>query len=1315
MKRKMNKHLARLCLCMMLVYLLVPVLSMPAYAEKPKDLSLRWNKEYQTATVSASSSSYTEGDPCWVLQDVRISSKATEYRELGGELTYKEYGYVQAHFDIYKTGTVDITSRASQMPNILCPGDTLTINFDFDIQADISNEANEKLAISGQITRYSMLEDFEPQEFWDKKEDLEMLDMIEYWYFVSDRIEGLNYYVEAGIGNASDGEMALFHEGTDIIKDGSYLNTTYPVGQPGELLEVCVYYRYGASLSLVQEKYLYAWEGSTTQNVVVEAGNGPGETGEEIDSGIIKPGSNHDKPSDDSGRKGDDSGRKGGGVIGTVATAGIGATGVAIGAKVIKGMVGKSGGDGGKGKKKKKREEEPGNEPREERKNERKDEDENGKKNYEMRVFKEFGDTIYVGKTVNLSARIVEISASGAERTVPELTNQISISSPNYLQVGGTFPSGQYQSARVTAPEYDGAEPSSALVTFRLMAPGGSFTQHMRFNIKQADPTVVWPDLQSDASGHYLDIIAGDNATYRVRFFFYDVSEDPEKIEFGQYDHYVVTVEPADTMYTYWAVIKNRTAPMDDQRICGFEDRFYNLSDNIGFTATFKDGLKLSSFISIDRYPEGLSVAAKIENGRIPVQAYEKSDYEGGFNSPYISSSLRYSCVRRTESGVEVFRPHDEDLRYGYLQGDNGEKENNVAMKYEYEADASAFHPLKTLLEPSPGATYLMKIDVVWKEDPNNGLTLPLTFNLKPKSHMEEWQEEFVRLRKSIIAFAPDEDLPKNVERLKHLTPYNSSPNELYLMTQAIRNAYIEYWESEYDRAMDLDSRLNWWIDKLGWAKFVGDCAFSYLVYCYASASLSPAAAPYVDAITSAGKDIFASIGGRYIGAWWSGEELYLDGFVKECTEVAKTALDDCIFEMIPDNPKAFFISPSIKKVGLVVAAYMMVNFAMNLAKVRYDMDDPETQAKLDEMSYEERLEETSWSNSVYTALINSFKDMSVRMLSSIVGDRVAKYLKDPKVQKKLGNFVSNTMDSWWKAEKNVRISAFNAQRKLSEPAKKLYENKALRSEILEKMAYGLRDVKSLTNRAKSFNEFKQKMVKEIQGIPEAIVGKDVIGNVKLSNSVKLLPNSPKKAVQGGMIMEKVIGKGAGIVYDLATGQVIDCFGMMADLGNLAKADKAAAEMKEQVEAKRAEMSAKAAADELNAMIEKVTADIENAETPEAVEKAVDLFLKSFGNIDLPEDVADAEEDNEEDYAFDSTPDFKTGTDGDLYVVLKLRKPGTEEGYRIEYNLNKMFADGLENEMFAEFFKLFFGGKLPDFPEKKVSLPAEPPLPSELK
>ena len=94
---------------------------------------------------------------------------------------------------------------------------------------------------------------------------------------------------------------------------------------------------------------------------------------------------------------------------------------------------------------------------------------------------------------------------------------------------------------------------------------------------------------------------------------------------------------------------------------------------------------------------------------------------------------------------------------------------------------------------------------------------------------------------------------------------------------------------------------------------------------------------------------------------------------------------------------------------------------------------------------------------------------------------------------------------------------------------------------------------------------------------------------------------------------------------------------------------------------------------------------------------------------------AQDEAEDDSDYAFDPDPEFKTGKDGSLYVVLKFRKSGTDQGYRFEYNLSKMVKNLTDSKLGIEFVKSLFNGNLPALPEEKLPMPGDPPLPSELR
>ena len=1282
MKQKMVKRLARLCLCLMLAYLFVPVLSLTVHAEE---------------------------ENCWVLQKVFVTTREDV---LGmGKVTlkdYKEYGEVKMQIT-NPSVTLDVTAHVSQPPTIIRPGDTLAIDFDFDTQADIKEENDTRLCFNCGMFFYSVPEDFVLRELSDLEESESVKCTSN-----SALYRGETWYTDIaiGVGRASEPDRT----GTDIVQVGSQLSRKVSYKQEGsEKRLLCIRVNYEPQVgwagydagALLRETYVYAWSTPTDQNVFVEAGNESGETGEKIDSGIIKPGL------DD----GD------GNILGTIGKVGGGAAAAGVAFKAIKGLAGKS---GGKKKKKKKREGEHDDDPRDEQKDEQREEDE--KKSYEMRVYKDFGDTIYVGQPVTLGARIVEISTSGVERTVPELTQKITISS-NELQVSGAFLSGQYQSARVTAPEYDEAVPSTAVVTFRLMAPGGSFTQHMRFKIKQADPVVVWLDPPVNVWNARIEIIAGDNATYRLRFFFHDVSEEPEKIVFDQYSNYDITVEPADTMYTYWILVKNRTAPMDNKII--YEDYF---SDTVTFTAIFKDGLEMKESFSISRYPEGLSVIADLEDGRIPVKAYKK-EYYGDLDSPYPMSGLRYFCAHRTENGVEVFQPYEEDLRYGSLQGDRGETDNNVAMKYPYRADVWGFMPLKTLNEPSPGATYLMKIDVVWKEKPDDVLTLPLTFHLKPKDPMEEWNKEYKKLQQLVVNFSVPETIEVNLAKVKRITPQNTSQYELRLFNKAILKDYIAYWESEAKYEIDLANYLEDLENGAGWLDFLGDCAFTYIIYYYSTFHGYASAAPYLDAVLSPAKDLFEEFAGRCTWAYIDSNSIDWDGLTKLATERGKSALDDVLFEMIPDDAKDFFkVKPvKLKQVGLMIACYIMVDFCMNLTKNRIDLDDSEERKKQLQMNDEEFEEATSWTNSIYAALLDTFKDMSLKFITSIVGKNIEKYLEKPNVREKLGKWVSGTLNIWWKGEKATREGLKGAKqayfsferrgkdntlKKLSKELAQQHQRLDISSsnkldkalEELEKLTSTLKkivntqdevqklqskslnilydDIDKIAKRSESFSNWKKKVQETILGLPE----KEIANLLFSKNWFLTRKGGGWWGYSFGMLFDKLVSDGAGNVYDLTTGAMIDqIHGLEEDRNAQAEAEQAAEEMEAQVETKK--------------ILAQLLLDVEKAETPEEVARLVDRFQKE---IEPPQ------EEQDDDYAFDSDPEFKTGEDGCTYVVLKFRKSGTNEGYRFEYNLSKMLRNLVDSKLGIEFVKSLFGGSVPELPEGKLPMPGDPPLPGEL-
>ena len=126
----------------------------------------------------------------------------------------------------------------------------------------------------------------------------------------------------------------------------------------------------------------------------------------------------------------------------------------------------------GKGKKRK-----AAKQDQKESEEEKEDEEENV--SYEMRVYKEFGDTINVGDDAVVYARMVAIYPDGTEKTDPSLTARINIYPKTYLSLTSKQMSGDYMGAVVSAPMAD-TIPEEAVIVFDLE---GIYKVEMNFKI----------------------------------------------------------------------------------------------------------------------------------------------------------------------------------------------------------------------------------------------------------------------------------------------------------------------------------------------------------------------------------------------------------------------------------------------------------------------------------------------------------------------------------------------------------------------------------------------------------------------------------------------------------------------------------------------------------------------------------------------------------------------------------------------------------------------------------------------------------------
>lgn len=128
----------------------------------------------------------------------------------------------------------------------------------------------------------------------------------------------------------------------------------------------------------------------------------------------------------------------------------------------------------GKGKKRK-----AAKQDQKESEEEKEDEEEEENVSYEMRVYKEFGDTINVGDDAVVYARMVAVYPDGSEKTDPPLTARINIYPKTYLSLTSKQMSGDYMGAVVSAPMAD-TIPEEAVIVFDLE---GIYKVEMNFKI----------------------------------------------------------------------------------------------------------------------------------------------------------------------------------------------------------------------------------------------------------------------------------------------------------------------------------------------------------------------------------------------------------------------------------------------------------------------------------------------------------------------------------------------------------------------------------------------------------------------------------------------------------------------------------------------------------------------------------------------------------------------------------------------------------------------------------------------------------------
>lgn len=112
---------------------------------------------------------------------------------------------------------------------------------------------------------------------------------------------------------------------------------------------------------------------------------------------------------------------------------------------------------------------------------------------FSLVIWKDFGDTLFVGASPQMvGARVEETTPQGAKVDRPDLSAFISIAGSENIRVGGATMKGKYMSAPAEAVERPGEAAYDGDISFTFSGPVGTLTNHMTFKI--ADQRIAFAE-----------------------------------------------------------------------------------------------------------------------------------------------------------------------------------------------------------------------------------------------------------------------------------------------------------------------------------------------------------------------------------------------------------------------------------------------------------------------------------------------------------------------------------------------------------------------------------------------------------------------------------------------------------------------------------------------------------------------------------------------------------------------------------------------------------------------------------------------------
>ena len=613
------------------------------------------------------------------------------------------------------------------------------------------------------------------------------------------------------------------------------------------------------------------------------------------------------------------------------------------------------------------------------------------KKSYKMYVQKDFGDSIKKGakEPSIIRARMAEIDELGKEHERNDLTAKISVSGENMV-IQNVALAGKYIEAKVSVPKDTTGD--RAKITFTFTGEGGTFDNTVIFKLVDG-PHIEFISAGEEEGTHNencgINAILGDSFTYEARFMTVDVTTPPtiNDIKAKNPSEFDVKFEETSEHLVYKMILKNNTKALDKKDVFAKvkEERF-EISVNV------KDEEKpLQGFVAVMLYPEGITVDST-ERGKkndveyIGIQSYEKEEV-GELDSNWQPTTIKFTLAIIGEDKI-IIDPKGAKYQFEKIKGAGGlgskaDIENAIAEKYKYKESTDnnyekfqyVFEPNTMLWDPEDGTFFMTLLPVTaeyqeysYKEE------IPLRICGKKVDEVEEWNREYEKVRNRIERFSVPGEKDRNLKKLKEFAiadQYKASVLELRLMSKDILRSYMKYWTNEHEKDEYDMKVLEWQVFGLECAKWIGDCAFSFLVSAYAG--------PLADAIISPAKDFATGAIGELYAAWKYGEKIDINIIERfEFTKSLASAGDNIVGNAIDIT--------SWKKAAATLGGYFVY------ASIK---------------AYIEKLNEGE--SDLYGAFVKGFSDMTLQAFKAAFSNlfkkwiETSKYFQDtigPKIQK---------------------------------------------------------------------------------------------------------------------------------------------------------------------------------------------------------------------------------------------------------------------------------------------------------------------------